>query len=457
MKKHLKYILIASLGTFIGLSGCDILEQQQPQAELAPEQVWVDNSSVQAALTGAYSALQSANYYGLRHWAFAGMAADEISWTGTFPSFGQIANRQVLADNVEWNNLWNSIYVGINRVNNIIANVPNVNDAALNKEAAIGSARFLRALHYMNLITWFGGVPEGFGTASGLGVPLIELPTLTPSDAEPKPRSTEAQIWALINSDLDYAIQNLPVGAPARANRNAAIALKARAAMYQGQWDEAFNRASSLINGTGSDLIRPFSDLYFTKNTSESIFELQFDPVNSNSIAFFFFPTSRGGRNELAPNLAFLNAHEVGDQRLAVNNGTAAPSPAAGTTAKYTRITGGDDNVIILRKGEMYLIAAEAAAKKSNPELPVAMGYLNAVRVRAGLAPAAASSLNEVESLVLNERRFELAFEGHRWFDLRRTNRIVTTFGVEPYRALMPIPQREVLTSDGVIVQNPNY
>jgi starch-binding outer membrane protein, SusD/RagB family len=457
MNKYLKYTLVASIGVLLGTSGCDILEEQLPQAELAPEQVWVNNSSVQAALTGAYSSLQNANYYGLRHWAFAGMAADETSWTGTFPSFGQIAARQVLADNVEWNNLWNAIYGGINRANNIIANVPSIDDPSLNKEAAIGAARFLRALHYMNLISWFGGVPTGYGTAQGLGVPIFDTPTLTPGDAEPKVRSTEAQVWALINSDLDYAIQNLPVGAAARANRNAAIALKARAALYQGQWDEAYTRATSVINATGTDLVTPFFNLFATKNTPESLFELQFDPVNSNSIAFFFFPTARGGRNELAPNTAFLNAHEVGDLRLPVNNGTAAAIPAAGTTAKYTRITGGDDNVIILRRGEMYLIAAEAAAKKATSDLAAANTLLNAVRSRAGLAPVVATTVAEVEDLVIRERRFELAFEGHRWFDLRRTNRVVSTFNIEPYRALMPIPQREVLTSDGVVAQNPNY
>ncbi|MCH7411040.1 RagB/SusD family nutrient uptake outer membrane protein [Belliella sp. DSM 111904] len=459
MKRYIKSGIVAVLSSAAILSSCDLLERQQPQAQLAPEQVWVDNSSVRAAIIGAYSSLQSANSYGLRHWAFAGLAADEISWTGTFPTFGQIDQRQVLANNVEWSNLWNTIYAGINRSNNIIANVPGINDASLNKEAAIGEARFLRALNYMNLLLWFGGTPEGYGTANGLGLSIFDTPTLTPGDAEPKPRSTEAEVWTLINADLQYAIDNLPTtGGPARATRTAAVALRARAAMYQNDWPRAYELANSVIAGDGSDLAANFADLYLNQNvTPESIFELQFDPTNSNSIAFFFFPTARGGRNELAPNQGFLTAHEAGDRRLAVNNGSAAPSPAAGTTAKYYRITNGDDHVIILRRAELYLIAAEAAAKASAANLQTGVGLLNEVRERAGLPAVTATSVAELETLVLNERRIELAFEGHRWFDLRRTNRVVSTFSIEPFRALMPIPEREVLTAGGVVAQNPQY
>jgi hypothetical protein len=457
MKNYIKYSFIAFISMAFAVSSCDILDSQLPQEQLAPEQVWVDNSSVQAALIGAYSSLQSANYYGLRFFAFAGMSADEISWTGTFPTFGQIANRQVLANNVELTNYWNVAYAGINRANNIIANVPGITDAALNKDVAIAEARFLRALHYMGLLSWFGGTPTGFANSAGLGVPLITTPTITPGDAVPQPRATEAEVWALINSDLEFAIEKLPVGGVARANKNAAIGLKARAALYQGDWAEAEARASSIITGTGSDLLPIFADLFLAKNSSESLFELQFDPVNSNTIAFFFFPTSRGGRNELAPSIDFLAAHQVGDARLRVNNGSAAPNPAAGTSAKHFRITGGDDNVIILRKGEMYLIAAEAAAKANAANLDKSNQLINAIRNRAGLAPVTATSVQEVEDFVINERRFELAFEGHRWFDLRRTNRVVSLFNIETFRALMPIPEREVLTSDGVIAQNPNY
>lgn len=459
MKKYIKYSLVASLAVVFTTTSCDLLERQQPQQQLDPAQVWVDNASVQAAIIGAYSSLQNANYYGLRHWAFAGLGADEINHTGTFPSFAQVWNRQVLPNNVEWSNMWNAIYGGINRANNIIANVPNIQDGALNQNVAIAEARFLRALNYMNLLIYFGGTPQGYGTAAGVGLPIFDTPTLTPDDAEPRERSTEAQVWTLINSDIDFAIANLPTGGgPARATRNAALALKARAALYVGNWAEAAERATTVITGTGSDLATNFADLFLNQNvTPESIFELQFDPVNSNSIAFFFFPTARGGRNEMAPNLQFLNAHEEGDRRLPVNNGTAAPAPAAGTSAKHFRITGGDDHVIIFRRAELYLIAAEATAKANPANLPQALEYLNAVRNRAGLAPVTASSVEELETLVLNERRFELAFEGHRWFDLRRTNRIVSTLNIEPFRALMPIPEREVLTSGGIVVQNPNY
>lgn len=446
MRKIVHILLSASL---LYATSCEVLEQE-PQASLPPEAVIVDAAGTQAALIGAYSALQSTNYWGLRYFALSGLYADEISHTGTFPSFLQVANRNVLPDNVEFSNIWNSIYAGINRANNIIAQVPSVTDEALDQEAAIGEARFLRAFHYFNLIRMFGGSAEGFGKSGGLGVPLFLEPTLTPADAEPKPRASEEEVLSVIIADLEYAMENLPASAAnGRVDAEAATALMARLMLYIENYDAAQTLAEAVIAGDGSDLVEYF-DIFEQQNTSEAIWELQFDEVNSNSIAFFFFPTNAGGRNEIAPSNELEAAHEEGDLRLAVN------APGNGITLKYNNITNGDDHVLLIRKAEMYLIAAEAAARQGETE--TALEYLNAVRNRAGLDDFESENASEIVDAVMQERFVELAMEGHRFFDLRRTGRAVSELELEDgNRTRLPIPQREVLTSEDVVQQNPGY
>ena len=151
-----KYFKIIALGLLLSTTACDTLDVE-PQASLPAETAFTNKSAAEAGLIGAYSALQSANYMGLRYFAFADMTADNIAHTGTFPSFAQIANRQILPDNVELSNMWNIIYSGINRANNIIAQVPEINDPSFNnKESVVAQARFLRAYHYFKLINYFG-------------------------------------------------------------------------------------------------------------------------------------------------------------------------------------------------------------------------------------------------------------------------------------------------------------
>ncbi|MEN9831852.1 MAG: hypothetical protein RLZZ487_1457, partial [Pseudomonadota bacterium] len=108
--------------------------------------------------------------------------AGVIAHTGTFPTFAQFANRQILPDNTNVTNMWNAIYGGINRVNTIIASAETLNDPAFNKTQAIGEARFLRGLMYFDLLRAFGGSSNGFNKG-GRGVPVRTSPTLSPNDA----------------------------------------------------------------------------------------------------------------------------------------------------------------------------------------------------------------------------------------------------------------------------------
>ncbi|MFN4912563.1 MAG: RagB/SusD family nutrient uptake outer membrane protein, partial [Bacteroidota bacterium] len=149
-------------------------------------------------------------------------------------------------------------------------------------------------------------------------------------------------------------------------------------------------------------------------------------------------------------------AHEVGDLRRGINVTVAAPGIPANKTRKFSR-TAGDDNIILIRLAELYLIRAEARARKTPSDIAGAQADLNVIRTRAGLAPTTAATTADLILAIQQERRIELAHEGHRWFDLRRYNNYGAVGITEAFRSLWPIPQREVLTSGNIITQNSGY
>ena len=459
MKKMLN-IKLSLLTAVIFLSSCEKIINQQPQTALSAETAYTTRQGIEAGLLGCYNALQSTSYYGLEYWALADMYAGVITHTGTFPTYAQFNNKQILPDNTNVTNIWNQIYNGINRVNTLIASAELLNDPAFLKTQTIGEARFLRALMNFDLLRAFGGSATGFNKADGRGIPLRTTPTLSPNDAGSVPLKTEAEVWAAIDADLDYAIANLKATTTGRATVNAAKALKARAALYKEDWATAetlSNEVITALKGAGTGLAADYGALWATQNTRpESIFELQYDINNTNSIAFYYFPTGLGGRNEIGSSTT-LNAQSATDLRKATNVKVLSGS---NKTGKYSRING-TDNVIIIRLAEMYLIRAEAKARKSTPDLTGALEDVNVIRARAGLAASTAATAADILKQLYEERYYEFAHEGHAFFDYKRTNRLASTFtgfsGANAFRALYPIPQREIINSGGQIPQVPGY
>ncbi len=447
--------ILAVMTLLLAGSSCEKNIAVDPESSLDASSGFKTKQDVEAALIGCYSNLQSANYTGLRYWLLGDLNADILTHVGTFPSFAQFANKTLFPDNTELANMWLDMYRGIGRCNTVIAAAPAVGtkDPSFNARAAAGEARALRAFHYFNLLKAFGGSSTGYNKADGLGVSLITTPTLTTADAQPVKRATEAETWTLILADLDSAIATLPttVGT-GRVNKRAATALKARAQLFRGDWAGAEALANTVITTGGYTLVTGanFANQYLNPNQSETIWELQFDATNTNSVAFFYYPTANGGRNEVSSSATLNTAHEANDVRKAVNFTTVAPT---GKTLKYTKV-GGTDNIQMIRLAEMYLIRSEARAMLNTVG---AIGDLNTIRVRAGLTAATDSTQAGLLTALEKERRVEFAHEGHRWFDLRRYNKTSLVGITQPFRNLWPIPQREKDTSKGVIEQNPGY
>jgi hypothetical protein len=235
-----------------------------------------------------------------------------------------------------------------------------------------------------------------------------------------------------------------------------------------GDYATAQTYATELITSTRYALTAgaDYKNIWALKNTSESLWEIQYEPTNANSIAFFYYTTATGGRNEIATATGLNTAHEAGDLRQSVNATATGGTASNLKTLKFTRVATGDDNVVMFRLSELYLIRAEARAQIGT-DLVGALSDVNVVRARAGLAVSAAATTADLMTAILKERRIELAHEGHRFFDLKRTNSLATTLGAASFgvvglidngfRALWPIPQREVLTSGGIIAKNTGY
>ncbi len=462
MKKNILIYIFTLLGT--GFFGCKSNIDLSPISQIDASTGFTTKSDMDAAMNGCYNALLSNNSYGLNYWIGADLTADNLTDVGTFQDLKELENKIISTNNATTTNYWINAYSGINRLNNVIASAPKAaaNDKAVNADLYTAEARCLRAFQYFNLLRYYGGSETGYNKASGLGVPLVLKPTLALADTTSTPRSPEADCWKAIVDDLTFAAKNLPARSgtisnnTGRINGNIANALLARAYLYTGDWANAEAISDNIIKNGGYSLLASasYANIFASKNTAESIWELQFDSQNSNAAAFYYFSTGLGGRNEISSTSSLKAAHETGDIRLPVNYTLATSAVPVAKTLKYTHVDG-TDNVIQVRLAEMYLIRAEARANQS--KFVDALVDVNIIRARAGLTPAVAATQADLLLAIEKERRIELAHEGHRWFDLRRYNRTSTVGVTQGFRNLWPIPDREVTTSGGIIAQNPGY
>ena len=447
--KIARVVLLGALG--MAGTSCDKVLDQQPQNSLDSAQVFVDLAGANAALTGVYGGLTTSNYYGLRYPVFADLLADNLNHIGTFPSFAEIKNRNIQTNNAEVTNMWAALYTTINRANNVIEYTPGV--AAIldgDKKRLLAEAKFLRALTYFDLVRYWGDVP------------LVLTATKKADESLNVARTPANAVYDQVKKDLDEAEMDLSEGSPSRATKSGARALKARLALYRGQYAEAGTLADQVIGTTKFTLLPVYRDNFDVKNSTEAVFELNFDNITSSQFAFYNFPTLQGGRNEVSPTgTTLLTAYEAGDRRKAasISDGTFQvnnQSIPANVGIKYTKAGTGEDNFRIIRLAEVILISAEAKARVGT-DLVGSLTLLNRIRTRAGLPLSTAATQAALLTAIEQERRVEFAFEGHRWFDLVRTGRALAVLNITDARKLLlPIPFREI-TNNPNLTQNPGY
>ena len=447
--KTIIYIIIVCSILF---GACSKMLDIQPTNAISSEEAIKDKSGVEKAINGSYDAFQLAGLYGRNRVILGDLAADNLVWTGTNMDYSQVDNNKVSIDNGIIDGMWTGAYDGINRVNNILAALPGIGDLTeTERNQYEGEALFMRALFHFNLLTYFGGVP------------IKTKPTLDVSSVD-QARNSVDEVYNQIISDLVDAESKLPLpGAmpPGRANSFAATALLARVYLTRFHADNnpndaslAVEKADKVINEGGFSLASSYASLYVGNDNSERIFQIVFSAQDKNRLAEYFFPRTLTGRYEVAPSDTLIDSFDPADSlRFAAS--VAFDTIGNPYCIKYQELVEGSDPVLVIRLAEMYLIKAEALAYIDG-DIPTIQENINIIRSRAGLQPTTALTYDELKLAIENERRFEFAFEGHRWFDLVRTKRATTVLGIDENYTLFPIPLSE-MTTNKLMTQNPGY
>lgn len=428
MKKRVLISLIALV-----LIACEDILDVTPKRSLEAEQAIQTEQGLQNAINGCYDVFQSLYYGRYALLLFTELASDNARNTGTIIEYGQINNINVLENNLFITNLWRTFYNGINRANTAMYHMERLGLEEERERAYGAELRFIRAWHYYHLALIFKDVP------------LRTEPTLDLSDIN-KPATSQQDILSFVKEELNEVKDHISHTRSTRATTFAAKALLARVYLFTGDYEGAIQLATDVIENSGRTLAPDYASLFMPETSQESIFEIAFSAQDENRLAQYFFPSSLAGRYEASPTENLIEAYEEHDERKEV---TLELSDANPYCIKYSDIATGTDNVYLFRLAEMYLIRAEAMAMEEG-DMDAILGDINALRQRASLDDVSANSHEDLLLIIEDERRLEFAFEGHRWFDLVRTNRatevIENVSGPDQY--YFPIPLSETSTNE---------
>jgi hypothetical protein len=446
--KNLTNIIIYAF--IISLFSCEILDVEPPYDRVLAENAISDKRGLDAAINGVYDGMQSGAIV-LDYLVISDLAADNLEAVGSKIDYITIDNNDPFSTNIYVEAVWNAHYDVINRANNILDNIGSiegVSEAEANRAEA--EMRTIRAICYFNLVRMYGGVPLRETAVSGASEEEIFIG-----------RASESETYGFIQNDLEVAetlLEGTGRGNSVRIDEPTVKALLARLHLYQENWAEAEAYAKSVINNFGFELVEDYASIFDETNTSnEIIFQIDFlNDDDVNTIARWLLAS---GRYEAAATEDIYDLYDNQDLRASVSVGTAGGDFFCN---KYTGLQNDVDNLIISRLSEMHLIAAEAINEQSYAPDSEAFDFLNEVRDRAALNELSnleATNQASLRDAIAEERRKELAFEGHRWHDLVRTNRAQSTLEISnPNKLIFPIPQSEIDTNKHPdMIQNNDY
>ena len=466
MKTYTIIILALAIGLFIS---CDDRLDVVPEDQIASNTVFNSLATINGAVVGIYSKNQSGDLNGMAQLT-SDFMSDNVNFVGSFSSLQEIDQFQTLATNTSIDNIWLDGYELIGAANNVIENLPPVTDVtgldAQNKAVFIAEAKFLRALTYFQLVNLFAQ-PYQFSQGTNLGVPIVQRPFEGGDISEFQlERSTVNEVHSFIEQDLQDAIADLPDENGVRATSGAARALLARLYLYREQWSQAATHADGVIQSGNYTLAANF-DFYDNNPTSpEHIFVVVNTPsdgpqetAGSDEVYVNFYNPAPGGRGDAPFSQDLLDTfdQEPADRRFTELSQAATDAGGNNTffTTKYPDVVNNASDGMVLRITEMYLIRAEANLRANSSIGASPLDDINLLRNRAGLTALGAVDLDAI----LNERRKELCFEGHRRMDLLRNNRNLRPGGGPESapganKVIFPIVEDET-TNNPNITQNP--
>ncbi|MBD2699812.1 RagB/SusD family nutrient uptake outer membrane protein [Spirosoma sp. BT702] len=381
---------------------------------------------------------------------------------------------------------WRNYYKAITRANTLLERIGSTDAAVItNKNRHIGEAEFLRALAYFDLVRIFGDVP-------------MVTKSLSIADSYTTPREKVDKIYdEVIIKDLLDAEAKLPAtyagSEVGRATKGAARALLGKVYLTRKDFTKAEVKLQE-VTTMGYSLLPNWADLWdYTKNEhhSEFIFDIEYEqglggegsiytnrftPKVTSMIAFYGIAGSVDDQN--TPHQVLFDLFEAKDKRkdLTASKGytdatgkfiplLVSSNNMSAYTRKYiVKIATANDspaNWKVIRYADVLLMYAEAL--NENGKTTAALPYLNQIRTRAGIdALAAGITQAALREQIVLERRRELAFEGHRWFDLIRTGQalnVMAKYGMKAHHVLFPIPlaQIQLINNTTIFPQNPGY
>jgi tetratricopeptide (TPR) repeat protein len=487
MKNKISFIFLVCL--FFTYSSCDDYVDILPEAQQNSENFFNTPDDYNGALIGVYDLLSTTYLNNI----LGEIASDNSFCGGENPTdvleWQQIDDMTHNPDNIALRNIFQWMYAGISRANYIVEFQDKIDFDG--KEQILAENLFLRSYFYFELVKFFGDVP------------LYVDGRINIEESQNIDRTPKEEVYAQLEQDLLSAIPNLPISQAqaGRATSGAAWALLGKIYLYQNKYNEAAQAFNEVINSGQYQLVEDFSTIFLNnnENNQESVFEIQysgtqtgagfgcFQCVEGNIAVGFMGPRFQNGDfSPYASGFSFnipvqdlVNQYQDDDLRLAATvldiNNFVQQRPDV-TFTEGSEHTGffnlkyipyADDNVIpdpninrsnnyrAIRYADVLLMAAEANVQASSPVADPQM-FLDMIRDRA--FGNTDNRINATLENILNERRRELAGEGHRFFDQVRTGQTFSIEGFVPGKhEVFPIPRIEIELAGNRWEQNPNY
>ena len=429
------------------------------------------------ALSGAYLSFQNVNYYGATNAAsnafvcLPDMLSDNVNETGESLGNERVFSRWAYAeDESQIENTWIAGYKIISNANIITRGIDAFAASSPGRVNRIkAQALAIRALSHFDLMRYF--VDDYDRNSTSPGIPYISV-----YDYEQKPaRGTVKNDYDLIEQDLKTALvlmddMDAPInsgGNRAYIDADAVHAILARMYLYSNQLDSSIKYSTLAIDAIPLADINDFPNIWTDASNAEVFWSCVFETGEGAPGSNVYFPTT--DRSEYRPNPTLVATYDqANDIRYFSYFADFGREVLVKYLAKASQLNNPDGvvNFKAFRTGEMYLIRAEAYARKGGAYEALGLGDLNTLRAARifGYVPVILTGSALTDEIQF-ERRKELICEGHRFFDLKRTNRTVSRADCGSFCTLdpssrawtWPIPQPEIDANPNILPQNPGY
>lgn len=485
--KRLIYSIMAAVA-MLTFNGCnDFLDLKPVSQSIAVSNTSADSilykspAEVEAALAGVYADFRN-EYFSLDYYVNGDAQSDDAYAGADNPMNFQIDEFNIDATNTNVSRDWAYLYGTIGKANSVYNNVDKVPGLADARKLEIkAEAAWIRGFMYFQAVQLWGAVPLQLKEVKTVSIEILPeiYPIMFPA------RSSIDTVYAQIIKDFELARDHARATAPHKgyATRGAANAMLAKvyATMQPPQWDKVLQYCNAVIAG-GYSLLPDYEMLWNNQNenSAESIFEINYEGTPSSGNWGTTMFRGLDWKKFNTPSNDLVAAFDAENDQIRKNASIIFldvsgrwsdpywPQVNYPFVNKWRNFTmPSPQNFILLRLADILLLKAEAL--NAQGDVQGAAALVNQIRARVNLAPTPANTQAAMKLAIEKERRLELAFEGHRWYDLKRTGRAIEVmnnvrgpnnaplnYNVTQNKLLWPIPQREI-DNNTKLTQNPGY